>query len=970
MHTTHIKSPIVWVLSKTAWLGCILLSLGLGPQALAASQDDEVIEEVVVTGSFIRGTPEDAALPVDVFDRGDFSAIGNPTITELIRNLGVANGNLGETNQFNASGGQGNEGVATVNLRGLGSARTLVLLNGRRHVSVSTFGVDISAVPSIATQRIEVLKDGAAALYGSDAIAGVVNFITRDDFEGTEFQASGQFLDGSDGEATIAGIHGWSNDRWNVVGSVEWDTRSKLQASERDWAIRPLSENPQGGYSSIGNPGRIFPVSPSAISAANPFGFVPSADPECETLGGTVDGSTCYFQFTQFDNLTEEQDTLKLFGQASYALSDNIEWEIEALYANLEMPDWNTSPSYPPQSLFGPDRLIPLDHPGVIDFRNQYPDTIPDDTVALYTITRMTGWGGFLGQPENGTRETDTYRIATGLNGDLFSGELGFDIALSWSKRERRNTGPDMFVERMAFALDGLGGPDCDVATGTPGEGPCMYYTPFSNGVAASAFGHTNPRANPDLVRMNETLFPWLVTDLGTTSEFELFVFDATFNGELDSELGAGNIGWAAGIQSRNEKYDLNPDAINDLSVNPCPFIDPMSVTLGHTTSLDCTGSETGRFAFLSGTNPAQTERTVYGAFMELALPFSDQLDAQFALRFEDYGGDVGSTVDPKFALRFQATDALAFRGSVSTTFRGPPQPFLEGKGTSLQFVAPTNAFKAVDTLGNPNLDPEKATTFNIGAIYDQDGFYGSLDYWRFDFEDPFQVESFNAIVGAYSSNDCATGGTGVGSEICNQLESQIIFQEGQQGRLAGINRLEVNWINGTDITTSGIDWLAQYDFEVKNGLLTLGTQGTYTLEYDVDDFLNVDGIFLAPGGDFAGNLNDNRNSLTPVVDLQGNIFARYSAGPHSASLTGRYWGEYDDPDAVAALQSIDSMFTVDFTYNIDLMDEKLNLNLSVFNLLDEDPPQTQTDLNYDPYTHSAFGRVIKLGVRYTLDQG
>lgn len=727
----------IWVMSIA-----IILSIF----SFSGAYAEEVIEEVVVTGSFIQGTPEDAALPVDVFDREDFNDVGNPSITELIRNLGVANGNLGETNQFNASGGQGNEGVATVNLRGLGSARTLVLLNGRRQVSVSTFGVDISAVPNIAIERLEVLKDGAAALYGSDAIAGVVNFITRDDFEGLEFQVSGQALDGSDGEVNLAGIYGWSNDRWNAVGSIEWESRGKLQARDRDWAIRPRAENPQGGYSGIGNPGRLFPLTPS--------GFVPAADPECATLGGTLDGSTCYFQFTQFDNLIEEQEALKLFGQASYTISDNVEWEIEGLYSNLELPEWNTSPSYPPQSLFGPDRLIPLNHPGVIDFRSKYPGIIPDDTTALYTITRLTGWGGFFGQPENGTRETDTYRLATGLNGDLFEGELGFDVSLSWSKRERRNTGPDTYVERLAFALDGLGGPDCDPATGTPGEGSCLYYTPFSNAVAVSAFGLENPRANPDLVSMNQSLFPWLVTDLGTTNEFELFVFDATFNGELDVELGAGNIGWAAGIQSRNEKYVLDPDAINDLSINPCPFIDDASITLGHTASLDCTGSETGRFAFLSGTNPAETERTVYGAFVELALPFSERFDAQFALRFEDYGGDVGSTVDPKLALRLQATDALAFRGSISTTFRGPPQPFLEGKGTSLQFVAPTSAFKAIDTLGNSDLDPEKATTLNVGVILDLNRFYGSLDYWRFEFEDPFQVENFNAIVTAYSDNN------------------------------------------------------------------------------------------------------------------------------------------------------------------------------------------------------------------------
>lgn len=950
--------------------------LCLGVFGLPALAQQGAIEEIVVTGSFIRGTPEDAALPVEVLGREDIEDIGNPTLVELVRNLGIANGNLGETNQFNASGGQGNEGVATVNLRGLGSSRTLVLINGRRHVSTSTIGVDISAVPSTAISRVEILKDGAAALYGSDAIAGVVNFITRDDFRGLELRGSTQFLDDSDGEHQVAGIFGWGTERLNIAVSAEWDKRNKLTIPERDWAIRPLADNPQGGYSSIGNPGRIFPVVASAISPANPTGFVPAADPECQTLGGTQTGSTCFFQFTQFDNLIEEQETYKIFGELTYDVTDNIEFHMEALYAEMDMPDWNTSPSYPPQSLFGADRRVPLTHPGVADMRAKYPGLIPADTLALFTITRMAGWGGFLGEAEDGQRETETKRFSTGLSGELFDGELGFDVAVSWSERWRRTQGPDMFVERMGFALDGLGGPGCNPATGTPGVGDCMYYTPFSNGVARSAVtGAVNPNANPDLVRMNEALYPWLVTDLGTENTFELLVVDATFNGMLPLELGGGQVGWAAGIQTRNEKYDLSPDPINDLSINPCPFRDPASLPasapggrLGHTTSLTCS-APTGLFAFLSGTFPETTERTVYGGFFELALPFSDTIDAQFAVRFEDYGGDVGSTVDPKLALRWQATDSLAFRGSVSTTFRGPPQPFLEGRGTSLQFVGAANAFKAVDTLGNPDLDPETALASNIGVIFDRGGFYGSLDYWRFDFEDPFQVENFNAILGAASTNGCFVGGAGLGTPTCDALRSHLVFQPGQPETAANVQRFEVNWINGTDITTDGIDWLAQYEFPIGDGLMTVGTQGTHIIKYDVDDFRDINGVFLEAGGDFAGNLNDNRNTLTPVVDLQGNVFVKYAQGRHRATLVGRYWGEYDDPEAIPSLQKIDDMFTVDLTYNLSLMDDQLGVNLSVFNMFDEDPPRAQTDLNYDPYTHSAFGRMIKLGVVYRLQQ-
>ena len=151
------------------------------------------MEEVVVTGSYIKGTPEDAALPVDVMSQEDLREVGDPTIVEMVRNLGVTSGNLGETNQFDTRGGQAAEGVATANLRGLGSARTLVLVNNKRHVATESIGVDISMIPSIAVGRVEILKDGAAATYGSDAIGGVVNFITRENFRGLEVR--GSFMD-------------------------------------------------------------------------------------------------------------------------------------------------------------------------------------------------------------------------------------------------------------------------------------------------------------------------------------------------------------------------------------------------------------------------------------------------------------------------------------------------------------------------------------------------------------------------------------------------------------------------------------------------------------------------------------------------------------------------------------------------------------------------------------------------------
>src|SRR6185503_7200458 len=189
-----------------------------GGSALAQEQEEE---QVVVTGSYIRGTPEDAALPVDVITQDDLLNRGAPSTLDLIKTLPVSNGVLGDTNQFDARA-QGSEGSGTVNLRGLGPQRTLVLLNGHRMVLnpfalVAAGAVDTNTIPSFAVGRVEVLKDGAAATYGSDAIGGVVNFITRDDVDGLEIGGDYEFIDGSDGDYSAHGLWGWNGERAHLL---------------------------------------------------------------------------------------------------------------------------------------------------------------------------------------------------------------------------------------------------------------------------------------------------------------------------------------------------------------------------------------------------------------------------------------------------------------------------------------------------------------------------------------------------------------------------------------------------------------------------------------------------------------------------------------------------------------------------------------------------------------------------------
>lgn len=945
-------------------LGASALALASGMTA-NAQEEERKLEAVTVTGSFISGTPEDTALPVDVIDRADLDSIGAPSVNEILRNLPATQGLIGETNQFDTRGGQGNEGATTINLRGLGSSRTLVLINGQRHAATAGIGTDVNFMPSAAIGRLEVLKDGAAALYGSDAIGGVVNFITRSGFEGVELRASHQFISDSDGDLEIGGIAGWVGDGMDAMISAEYGTRGELRIADRDWALPTLAENSQGGFSGIGNPGTIYP----AFAPSFPAGLLGGAraDPNCAELGGHVDGTTCRFQYTFFDNLIEETNTMKVFGEFNADVSENTKFHAEAAWSNLEIPEWNTSPSYPPQSLFGPDRFVAASHPGLQDLVAQNPTLFTTagpfapNQQGAFVVGRMAGVSGIDGEPEKGRRETEQVRLAAGLEGK-FGNDIGWQANVSYSSRERYSAGDDMAVERMAFALDGLGGAGCDTATGTPGAGPCEYYNPFSNAIQVSAVnGVVNPQYNAAVANSPE-LLEWLTDTLYSTAKNELFAAEFVLNGESGFELGGGNVAWAAGYQMRQEAYEFTPGDNSNLALNPCPFNDPASITLGHVTAVGPTscGDPIGQYAFLAGSYETDLDRDIHGAFVEVALPFSDNFNVQAALRFEDYGGNVGSSVDPKVAAKWQVTPEFAFRGSASTTFRGPPQTYLQGRTTSLQYIAPTRSFKAVDTLGNPNLNPEKALATNFGALYENGPFRGSLDYWRFDFTDPLQTEAAGQIVNAYSANACDT--TGAGTADCIALASHLVFQTGSVAPGA-IQRVQRQVINGADIVTSGIDFYGSYTYDLGQGEMTFGIDGTYTLEFESDDFVDSNGVTLAPGGDFVGFSNEG-TPFQSLVDLRGNLFARYEEGAHNLTYNLRYVNDYEDAvSGIPHLATIDKHITHDVTYSYALREGDTRLSISAYNLTNEDPPQAALDLNYDGFTHNPFGRMVKLGL-------
>ncbi len=938
---------------KSALGGASLLALGVHFPATAQESEDLRQSTITVTGSFIPGSPEDAALPVDVLTASDLKLEGNPTITDLIKNLGPSSGTDGQTNQFSSNG---LEGTANINLRGLGAGRTLVLVNGRRQ-TFSPFAIGEQAqlfvntnnIPSAALGRIEVLKDGAAALYGSDAIAGVVNFITRDDLDGLELSGDYQTFDGSDGEYKFSAAYGmqWDNSNW--VTTIEYQNRSETPFSEKDWAISSIEDNPVGGFSSLSNPGRFVVIG----GAGTPIGA--EVDTGCLAAGGVLHPTIgdCRFQYTQYDNLVEEEEQFKVFTEYNRQIG-GTDLHLELLYSKIDVPEWKSSPSYPPQELTS--QFVPASHPGYQQYVADNPTSVLAGGIGALYIGRTFGWGGSpaTGGAGVGMREYETLAGSGSLSGK-FESDINYDLALSYSQSVGSRETVDTYILGLSSALSGFGvctdpATGLDPATGTSptsagyagslaaGAGGCEYYNPFSNAIPASGVtGVANPNYVPGMEN-TATLANWMTDGVGVETTTDLLVLDAVFSGESNVQAAGGSVGWAAGAQVRRESYEVVPNGVTDLATSPGP-------------------DGNGPFSFLAGTNAADDDQTIFAVFGELQVPLYDNLDIQVAARYEDYGGNTGSTFDPKIAGKYSINDNFALRGSAQTSFRGPTLNQLSGTVTTLQYVAPTAAFKAVDQSGNPNLSPESAFSYNFGALYDNGGFSASLDYYNFDFSDPVIVEPQTSIV------SLAIAALGTATTDDDAILSRVTFDDPANPSGATITRIATSIINGPDIETSGVDLRMQNVWDLANDSeFSLGMDATYVIEYVVGE-LDIDGS-TSSAGDIAGQFNRS-NSFRSLPQFKANFTANYSMGPHNFRGVVRYIDSYEDErgDITGDGSSeIDSQTTVDLFYNAQAP-WGLDFGLSVVNAFDEDPPFAQFDINYDPYTHNPFGRTVKVSL-------
>ena len=976
---------------KFSWRhSCALVALaGAAAATPAFAQVDEpgdsdeqpTAETIIVTGSLIRGTPEDAALPVNTVSAEELSQKGITSPLELIKELPSVGSVLGDTNQFSTAS-QGFQGNGSINLRGLGFTRTLVLLNGKRTIQAPGDGfTDTNLIPLFALQRVEILKDGAAATYGSDAIAGVANFITRDNFDGVEVAGDWTFVKGSDDNFNVSGLIGKNFGGLNLLVGAGWQHRSELPTTARDYTSLTYDVN-ASGYSALATPG-LFAVTYLGAGGLN---TITAPDKGCTELGGYLTAPVCRFTYIPFDNITEEEDRYQAYAQANADLSDSTRWHASALWAKTDLESINYSPSFPPTqgpkgSGFRNAFTTSPANPAVAAFLAQ--QGLPASGGANGNVVAVTNVFyrplGFLGNPLDpdrgagrGSAKNNAWRINTGLEFDV--GEnLILNVDGTYWRSSRQFWVGDIIGSRLQSALNGFGGADC---TGTtPGANGCQFFNPF---VLAGPENPTLDVPNPFYVPGFENspeLLSWLYIPNGTFQREEQWIGDAVLSGGTGFELPGGEVAFAVGAQFRKNNFSSRPyRSESNLNVNPC-FIE------GDTSCVGTPTEGVGPFIFLGGTRPTKLDQSVYALFTELSLPVLDTLEVSLALRFEDYGSPVGSTLNPKAAARFEATDWLTLRGSIGTTFRGPLASNVDDNFvTALAgLTAAGGNYKSVDIYGNPELDPETALTYNIGFIVDTGPLTFSADFWTYEFKDQIVTTPADAIA-SFVGNGQTTGTAPVN---CSSSLAYLVTFSGDtcvQGTTTGLDiaRVRTQFVNGPDVTVRGIDFAANYDIDAGFGVVSIGGNATWNLNYKTDEF-SVGDVLVTEAYDAVGFGNYFRDPGTlpewranGYVNVRtGGLNLRYSvnyidsvfderctgdpcfaiAGVPAGSNFGKNSGSYVQQDLVA-------------NYELPVEFAKVQLTAAVLNIFDEEPAQAYLPIGYNPFIGNAIGRNFRVGMR------
>nr|WP_298725539.1 TonB-dependent receptor [uncultured Steroidobacter sp.] len=899
--------------------GAVALGLAVSaPIQHAVAAEGQALETVIVTGSRIRRT-EEGALPVQTITQAQIQSQGVTTSEQFLQTVSVAV--QGNTNTVSASGsGVTSGGVSSVSLRGLGSQRTLVLIDGRRVAGGGTItdstSVDINSIPLAAVERVEVLKEGASSVYGSDAIAGVINFILRKNYQGADVNAYyGDTADGGGGVTKASAVLGYGDiqsDRFNVMLVGSWQKEKALFGRDRDFARSSINVAAENDTTS----GNSFPANVASEDGSvdgNPN--APNCAPSITDPFFSPD--VCRYDPSPEVALLPEAERWSIFGTARYAVTSNITAYLEASYSSNWM-EYTIQP-------------VPLS--------DQF--ALPENN-PLFNQAPYNGFATVLLTPASPFYPTALALGQSGATPDLL---VRYRSVITGNRRWTDH------IEQPRFVL-GIGGDtggwNWDVA-GLYSE--TTLTEEFKNG--APAYSQILPLLNSGQVNFFGENTPDILAAADATQfRGEAYETKTSIRGVAGSvtrdltEMKAGPLALALGVEYRDEKFETNPSA---------------AIQSGDISSYG------GNFF------PIDRSRSVYAAFAELNIPIVQSFEANLAVRYDDYQG-TGNKTTPKISLRWRPAEWVLLRGSAGRGFRAPSlselwQPQVTGVSAAglndpaRCGVADANGVVNLDSRdcatqfpitlgGNPDLRPEESDNYTLGVVFEPSQNYS------FGF-DGFYVKLKETIIFGVSPTAILADIERFGNLVTRGAPEAAT--PGLPGRIVNIDQVNLNF-GETKVAGVDADFRTRFDIG-RAGALTASIVGTYFTKYEIQ---NPDGSF-----------QDILGKVTPIVNGAGGVIPRWhhfltlgwSLGPWEATITQNFQTRYEDlpgnfqdtevpgfrPRDVASYLTHDAQAA----YRLD----NWRFAVGVRNFLDRDPPYTNAggqnffQTGYDPGYADPRGR-------------
>ena len=884
-------------------------SLALGATAVLA-QDGQRIE---ITGSAIKRIDAETAVPVTILRVEELRAQGITTVEQIMSSLSAVQIQTGSSQQV----GAGTGGAAFADLRGIGNSKTLVLLNGRRIANNAIDGSapDLNMIPFAAIERVEVLRDGASSLYGTDAIGGVINFITRKDFRGGAITLGADIPAQSGGESAQAnvgfGFGDLSKDRFNVFGFIDLNKQDPIGGEQRE-----INNRFPGGLSGTPYPANYFQGgavgNPSAPGCTDPSFLVAPGD-----------GTSCIIATARFvDYTTKSKRTSAMLRGTVLVANDHslsLEWfrtqnesttriapvPYAGLFMNPTRPDGSANPFYPGNagsSITTPN--IPISPTFTRANMNPRPG------VELQPGFLNVRWRALAGGSRTNISDNKQQRLLAQMEGVL--GGWDYQAGISYNENK--------IAENVTGYSDGN-----KITTGV------------LNGII-NPFGDQN--AAGDAFIADALLSGNLQNHRGKVT-----TADGRASRELGDWFGSGRkAAVAVGAEFRKEDF---------LSAsNP-----PVAELLVASTGVDPTAVSKGT-------------RNVSALYTEFSLPITKTLDLTAAVRYDKYS-DFGNTTNPKVTLRYQPVKSMLIRSSYSTGFRAPSlyelnaTPSYTNTGT---IDDPVNCPGGVPlpgkapsiycdiqiqrlTGGNTDLQPEKSKNFTLGFVFEPtDSLAVGVDFWWIKLKDTIGALSetteldHEQTFGAYTHRN-ANGDYSISSFDCPG---------------ASCGYLDLRQQNLGKTNTNGIDLSVRFRQSMgAMGRLNVSLNSTYVTKYEYQDFIG--GPFNQNVGVYVG--------VGPVFRWQHAATATWSMGDWTVGAVGHYKSGYIDQDPTDNPR-VNAYATADAFVRWSGY-KGLSLTLGVNNLSDREPPysnqQEVFQANYDPRYSDVMGRKYYVRASYNF---